>query len=185
MQLNQDQCHPKTPAQKKYSKHKSQDYVNERLTSRGFGLIEVLIAIVIFAAGVLGVAGMQLNGLSMLSNSNALNTAVVGAADMADRIRANPLGLESGAYDNVNGKATVSACQGTCTPDQIAKQDAAEILAQLQTNLISPNLTVLNANNGLYTVEVSWTEKENADWSFADNVVGENTQSHRFTFLPQ
>ena len=161
---------------------------NTNLTSasknKGFGLIEVLVAIVIFAGGVLGIATMQLSGLSLLANSNALNTAVIGASDMADRIRANKSGLENGAYDNLTGKTTARACATTCTPAQIAQRDALEILEQLKTTLSEPNLLILDAENDLYTIRITWTEKAGADWGFADNVAGDNTQSHSFTFLP-
>ncbi len=151
---------------------------------KGFGLIEVLVAIVIFAGGVLGVATMQLSGLSLLSNSNSLNTAVIGASDMADRIRANKSGLDSGAYDNLTGKTTARSCATTCTPIQIAQRDALEILEQLKTTLSEPNLSIINAGNDLYTIRITWTEKAGADWGFADNVAGNNTQLHSFTFLP-
>lgn len=140
----------------------------------GFGMIEVLIALVIFAGGVLGIATMQLNGLGLLSNSNAMNIAVLSASDMADRMRANPLGVEAGDYDNVKGE-TATDCSSLCTPAQTALFDAYSVKQQLTQNLIAPKLEVINASNDLYTVNITWTEKaKNAN----------ETKTHRFTFMP-
>lgn len=141
----------------------------------GFGLLEVLIAIVVFSAGVLGVASMQLNGLSMLSNSNALSIAVLGASDMADRMRANPLGVASGAYNAITGSEQAPQCTPTCTPAQTALYDAYHIKTQLTQSLSDAQLSVTGVANGMYTVDVRWTEKVKNSLE---------TKTHRFTFLP-
>jgi type IV pilus assembly protein PilV len=141
----------------------------------GFGLLEALIAIVIFSGGVLGIASMQLNGLSMLSNSNALSTAVLGASDMADRMRANPQGVGGGAYDAITGGETAPACSTTCTPAQTALYDAHSIKKQLSSTLSDVTLSVTSVANDMYTIKVSWTEKVKNSTE---------TKVHRFTFLP-
>lgn len=140
----------------------------------GFGMIEVLVALIVFASGVLGIATMQLNGLGLLSNSNAMNIAVISASDMADRMRANPLGVEAGYYDNLKGD-TAASCESVCTPAQAALFDAYSVKKQLSQNLISPQLEVINASNNLYTINISWQEK-------AKNT--NETKVHRFTFMP-
>lgn len=140
----------------------------------GFGMIEVLIALVIFAGGVLGIATMQLSGLGLLSNSNAMNVAVLSASDMADRMRANPLGVEAGNYDNLKGNIAAD-CSALCTPAQTAVFDAYSVKQQLSQNLISPQLEVVNATNNLYTINISWEEKAKHN---------SETKTHRFTFMP-
>lgn len=59
-------------------------------TTYGFTLLEVLIAMVVFAIGMLGLAGMQ--GTALKDNNDAYmrSQAVFFAYDMGDRIRANP-----------------------------------------------------------------------------------------------
>ena len=141
---------------------------------QGFGLIEVLVALLVFAGGVLGIASMQLSGLGMISNSNALSIAVLGANDMADRMRANPLGIEGGAYDAIDGAESLPECT-SCTPQQIAQMDAYSIKQQLTDNLSNSTLGVTSVGNDLYTVSVTWTEKVKSS---------SETKTHRFTFLP-
>lgn len=89
----------------------------------GFTLIETLVAMVVLAVGMLGVAALYIEGLRSGQASVSRTTAVNLAADMADRIRANPTvpasyaGGGPGVNNNcVNGPAA-------CTPAQVAAED--------------------------------------------------------------
>ncbi|MBI5753100.1 MAG: type IV pilus modification protein PilV [Hydrogenophilales bacterium] len=70
-------------------------------SSRGFTLLEVLIAIVVLSFGLLGLAGIQAVGIKNTYDANARTLAIQQAYDMADRIRANTIGASAGAYDNI------------------------------------------------------------------------------------
>jgi type IV pilus assembly protein PilV len=56
----------------------------------GFTLVEVLVAVLVLAVGLLGLAGLQL--ASMKSNHSAYrrSQATIAAYDLLDRMRANP-----------------------------------------------------------------------------------------------
>ncbi|MDH3716278.1 MAG: type IV pilus modification protein PilV [Gammaproteobacteria bacterium] len=58
--------------------------------SRGFSLVEVLIALVIMSIGMLGIAGLYVQSLQAGRTSMLRHHAVTLAGDVADRIRANP-----------------------------------------------------------------------------------------------
>lgn len=68
---------------------------------RGFTLLEVLIAIVIFSIGLFGIAGLQASGMRYTQASQLRQVAVSQAEALADRMRANPAGFVEGHYNLV------------------------------------------------------------------------------------
>lgn len=56
----------------------------------GFTLTEVLVTLVIFAFGLLGVAGLQLTSMTSTDSARFRAIASLKASEMAERIRANP-----------------------------------------------------------------------------------------------
>jgi type IV pilus assembly protein PilV len=71
---------------------------NIKKTSSGFTLLEVLIALVVISIGLLGLAGLQTVSLRNTGVSTSRTIATQLAYDMADRLRANANGAQSGAY---------------------------------------------------------------------------------------
>jgi len=57
--------------------------------SRGFSLIEVLIAVLILSFGLLGLAGLQTNSVQQNQSAADSSQATFLAADALDRMRAN------------------------------------------------------------------------------------------------
>lgn len=107
---------------------------------KGVSMIEVLIALVVFSVGLLGLAGLQMNGLRLSHDSFLRGTASQLAADMADRIRANVQAHElgvAGPYHNPGASETANpGCIGldsngdpqnsSCTFTQLAQHDFYE-----------------------------------------------------------
>lgn len=113
--------------------------------ARGASLIEVLIAVLIFGIGVIGLAGLLI--ISFKSNQvGYLRTqAEFVAMGMADRMRANPLGVWAGAYDSTSYPLSVTQdCTKTaaCTPAKLAIRDQAQWSAQLTTFLPNPTASI-------------------------------------------
>ena len=64
---------------------------NQRLKKdEGFTLIEVLLAVSIFAIGLLGVAAMQISAIQVNSVANHLTARATRAQDQLERLRALP-----------------------------------------------------------------------------------------------
>ncbi len=71
-------------------------------SQRGFTLLEILIAIVIFSIGLLGIARLQIAGMRFTHGSQLRSTAVQQAESMADLMRANEYGMRKGNYNFLN-----------------------------------------------------------------------------------
>lgn len=102
-----------------------------RNKSSGFTLLEVMIAIVVVAFGLLGLAGLQVFALKNNQSAAMRSAATVLASDMIDRMKANFQGVIAAQYDKSNtGDYTtaVAGCNLTagCTPTDLAQNDRFE-----------------------------------------------------------
>ncbi|MDH3451793.1 MAG: type IV pilus modification protein PilV [Gammaproteobacteria bacterium] len=69
-------------------------YLNNR--QRGVGLVEVLAALFVLSVGLLGIAGLQAQGLIAGFNASQRSVAVVKAYEIIERMRGNPEGVNDG-----------------------------------------------------------------------------------------
>jgi type IV pilus assembly protein PilV len=122
--------------------------------SRGFTLIEALVSLVILSVGLLGVLGMRMASFKNTANANARAAASVHAADMLDRLRANPQRAAAGDY---NLTITQAAPTGGAT---IAAQDLAQWRSALAANLANGNGSVAVDIDGRAVVIVQWIERD-------------------------
>lgn len=106
------------------------------LRQRGFTLIEVLVSGLILAIGLVGVAGLQAFALKNNQSAFMRSQATALAYDLADRMRSNVAGVDSGSYAPASA-AVVSGCGSTsgCTPVEMAHNDLAQWNAAVATYL--------------------------------------------------
>lgn len=97
---------------------------------RGFTLLEVLVTVVIFSVGLLGIAGLQMTGMKQTHNSHLRAVATTQVLDMADRMRANMPGVEAAnytqVYTNCTGTGAVDCTSATCSAAQLAEYDVCQ-----------------------------------------------------------
>jgi type IV pilus assembly protein PilV len=92
----------------------------------GFTLVEVLVAVFVLALGLIGGVGMQLHALRTRYEAAQLSRAVQLAAEMAERIRANPLHADAYVgfeYDAAatSPEAVARTCEAApCSPAELA-----------------------------------------------------------------
>ena len=114
-------------------------------------MIEALVAILILAIGLLGLAFLQAQGLKFNTSAYARTQASILASDIIDRMRIN--GAQAGTY------ATTSAT-GTCDPTATTVQnDVTCWNALLASNLPGGNGTIANLGGNAYSITVSWRER--------------------------
>lgn len=91
---------------------------------RGFTLIEVMVAFLVMAIGLLGVIGLQSTAIRNNFHSAAQMQAVLLAKEMADLVRANPAAMPDQSYNSVAGQNVAACSTGTgCLPDEMAQYD--------------------------------------------------------------
>jgi len=132
----------------------------------GFSMVEVLVALVVLAIGLLGIAALYLNSLQSGRTAIYRTQAINFAADMADRIRMNRTAqaaydADFDAYPLAVGTCTTT---GGCSDADLAATDLAtwkaEIAEQLPNGVGQVVVTapVAAGEPATYLVTVRWTE---------------------------
>ena len=164
-----------------------------RKTQRGFSMIEVLVTMLIVSLALLGTAGLQAYSMRLNQGGQFRSQAVFLAADLAERMEANPLGATagtnytanwdyatSGAYDT---SVVNTACAvGPCAPDVLANFDKSQWQNAVAATLPQASWMVcVDANSDgvcdvgpvlsdpiTYTITISWVDRrtETTDKNF-------------------
>lgn len=162
--------------------------INTRNRQRGLSMIELLVAVLVLAIGVLGITALQM--VSLQNNRGALfrAEAVQLAYDMMDRIRANPQGAVPGAaYDGLGltaGPPGAANCVANgCSQAQMVTfdqalwkcslgdfNDDAQCVAFRAAGVLPPEAdqpglpegdgSIGVTAAGLVTITVTWTEPD-------------------------
>jgi type IV pilus assembly protein PilV len=130
-----------------------------RLRHRGFSLVEVLVALIIISVGMLGIAGLYVQGMQAGRTSLFRHHAVTLAGDVADRIRANP--RARGAYVGTGVDRNCVAAGIDCSDTDMAANDIFVWQRQARDTLPNGEVSVSidDANRPpQYTIRISWTE---------------------------
>ncbi|MDJ0758032.1 MAG: type IV pilus modification protein PilV [Woeseiaceae bacterium] len=126
---------------------------------RGFNLVEVLIALIIMSVGMLGIAGLYVQSLQAGRTSMFRHNAITLAGDVADRIRANPMG--GAAYTNTGLDGGCIAGIKNCTAGEMARHDV--LLWEQQAAATLPNGRVVITHFDTetppeFSIVVQWEE---------------------------
>ncbi|MBM0105163.1 type IV pilus modification protein PilV [Steroidobacter sp. S1-65] len=142
----------------------------------GFSMVEVMVALVVLAVGMLGIAGVYVTTLRSSGSAISRLQAVTLAGDMADRIRANR--WARGTYTNATGEEQECISAGNCTRDQMALHDVFLWKQQIEDLLPGDPQGTVQFVQGVpgppktpdsYTITVSWKEPGSGDGDAEDD----------------
>ena len=126
---------------------------------QGVGMVEVLVALVLLAIGVLGFTALQLRAVDATIEANNRIQAMNLARDLSERIRANNSMLAT--YIAQINSAIISSpanCYTTnCTSQELATFDAAQVGQKAQEVSLSIRMPVCQGvSNGRRCIYVAW-----------------------------
>lgn len=148
-----------------------------RSRQKGITMVEALVALVVIAVGMLGIAGLYLSSLQASRTAKLRSHAVELVSSIADRIRANREAVLAYNLEEGDEPAVQNCSAARCTPAQLAQDDLARWLADLRATLpgadrVTGTVTVTDRAAPLfdnYVISVTWREA-NSDIDFTYSV---------------
>ena len=137
---------------------------------QGVGLLEVLVALLLLAIGVLGFVGLQLRAVEATSEGFNRIQAMNIARDLAEKMRMNNSTTALAAYktnlaSTTNQAASGSNCySGFCTPTAKAAFDVHEAYVQATNAGMTLNMiTCPGTANGRQCIYIAWNKTDPVD----------------------
>lgn len=122
----------------------------------GVSLVEVLVTIVVLSLGLLGLAGLQANGLRASQGAYYRAQAAQFAFDMADRMRANATPVTAATYEMTAFTNAAGAPSGST----LRERDTREWLNRLAG--LPDGRGRIDVESGSVTIEVQWDDRRAA-----------------------
>ncbi len=139
---------------------------------RGFSLVEVLVALIVIAVGMLGIAKMHALALSGTGSAGTRSLIAIEAAGLAASLHANrdywattnqlvTNVTVSGGIASVDVFPTAQSCSAICTSAQMAAYDLQTFGASL-AQIVPAAIANISCQNGVppqsCTITISWLE---------------------------
>lgn len=141
-------------------------------SNKGFTLLEVMIALVISAVSLLGLASLQAQSLGFSQTAYLRSQATYFAYDMLEKMRMNKNVANGGSYDlATTDNPNFATCYGTgvtCDENDIANSDKYEWRTLLDSTLPGGKGSVSRAAAGaseIVTIVVEWNNVNSAGLS--------------------
>ncbi|MEJ5207489.1 type IV pilus modification protein PilV [Denitratimonas sp. CY0512] len=160
-------------------------------TSRGFTLLEVLIAVLVLSLGLLGLAGLQAYSMRYNQSANYRTQATNLASQFMDIARsyrgAGNTGQDARNHPNIRRlvaglnsfsdggtMSLLTACNATGAGIDPIRCDRARWFNALRTQLPNGRARVVFAGmpSGAITVEICWTDDRNVDTTQTPDCTG-------------
>ncbi|MCF1182616.1 type IV pilus modification protein PilV [Marichromatium gracile] len=129
---------------------------------RGFSLLESLIAMVVLAIGLLGMAELQTTAMRLNSSAYLRTQATNLAYDIIDRMRANRQQALAGAYDGQDLATDPQCPAASAASGTLAARDVQHWRAALACTLPRGTGSIVR-NDDSFTVTVQWDDSRGED----------------------
>ncbi len=131
-----------------------------RRTQAGFSLLEVLIAVVILAFGLLGFALLQTMNVRYVQSANYRTQATNLAYDLSEQMRSNR--YQSAWYANASFASGSRTAAGVCARP-INEVTLAQNITRWQCQVVKAlgdnASAVVTVNNGVANISISWADE--------------------------
>ena len=136
---------------------------------RGVGMIEILVALLILAIGVLGFVALQYRALEASAESSSRIQAMTIARDLAEKIRVNRNSFsvyQSELQTATNQKGFKTNCvTANCTDTDLADFDVAQISNRAASMGMTVNIMGCQNTNNRSCIYVAWGDSSATDGS--------------------
>lgn len=135
--------------------------MNVHIHQKGVGLMEVLVALLVLAIGVLGFVALQYRAIEASSEGENRIQAINLARDVAEKIRSNRTAINAYTTDlSATGVAELpspNCFEGYCTPTQKASFDSALVqLSATSMGMTVNMMTCPGVANSRRCIYVAW-----------------------------
>ena len=159
---------------------------------KGLGLLEVLVALLIFSTGMMGLLAIQVAGKKAGYEATQRSIATALARDILERMQANPGQISAyevnnaGDWENPLSMPAINCAQADCTPVQLAAFDLWQweslVLGVSEQQggsnvggLVSPRACIFR-EDGLVSVAISWlgvtSARDSAESTCGSDIAG-------------
>jgi type IV pilus assembly protein PilV len=137
-------------------------------TQKGVGLIEILVALLVLAIGVLGFVALQYRAVEATSEASSRVQAINIARDLAEKIRVNRSAFteyQSQIQTPANQKAYKTNCfTSNCSETDFADFDVAQVANKAAS--FGMTINIMNCqgnNNNRNCIYVAWGDSSATD----------------------
>jgi type IV pilus assembly protein PilV len=172
---------------------------NNSKNTKGYLMIEVLVALIIFSVSLISLLALQLNSYSATQSASYRNIATNYANDFLDKMRANKDSVINGTYITVN--PANNNCRSvnfnsinaytSCTSTQMAQDDLLELNSQVAASLPqgvavvcldssqaqgTPTAPNCDGLGNMYAIKIFWKDSRskllNTNSGFSQVIIG-------------
>lgn len=159
-------------------------------SQRGFSLMEVLAGLVLFAVGMVALAGQSMTSLRSTADGQFISQATIIAEEISEAMRANLVAYETANFASTPGAGEKACTSGNdCSAQEAAQWDSSKWLAHVAGSLPGGVAVICMDSTpndgqpaepacdgaGMNTVKIFWTDSRNSD------VLAEGESFHRYS----